>query len=62
VFRTKNIVHVRREYKSRPLIFTFLVRDVKFFKGETVNGGLVSVDDWVVAVDPDSLLVMRNRE
>lgn len=58
MFRTKDIVNVRREYKSRPLIFTFLVRDIKLFKGETVDGGLVSVDDRVVAVDPNSLLVM----
>jgi hypothetical protein len=62
VFRTKDIVNVRREYKSRPLIFTFLVRNVKLFKGETVNKGLVSIDNRVVAVNPNSLLVMRNRK
>ena len=60
MYRTINVVNVRREYVSRPLIFTLLVRDVKPFNGVTVDGGLVSIDDRVVAVDPDSLLVMRN--
>lgn len=58
--RIVDVVNVRREYVSRPLIFTLLVRDVKLFNGVTVDGGLVSIDDRVVAVDPDSLLVMRN--
>ena len=62
MFRTKDIVNVCCEYKSRLLIFTSLVRNVKLFKGETVDEGLVSVDDKVVAVDPNSLLVIGNRK
>jgi hypothetical protein len=61
VYRTINVVNVRREYVSHPLIFTLLVRDVKLFNGVTVDGGLVSIDDRVVAVDPDGLLVMRTE-
>jgi hypothetical protein len=62
VFRTKDIVNVCCEYKSRSLIFTFLVCDVKLFKRETVDRGLVFVNNRVVAIDPDSLLVMRDRK
>lgn len=58
--RTVDVVNVRREYISRLLIFTLLVRNVKLFNRITVDGGLVFIDDRVVAVDPDSLLVMRN--
>ncbi len=50
------------EYISRPLIFTVLAGDVKFFNGVTVDGGLDSADDGVVTVDPHTLLVMRNRK
>ena len=60
MFRTIDVVNVRREYVSRPLIYTPLVRDVKLFNGETVDEGLVTIDNRVVAIDPDSLLVMRN--
>jgi hypothetical protein len=60
VYRTIDVINVRREYISRPLIFTLLVRDVKLFNSVTIDGGLVSIDDRVVAVDPHSLLVMRN--
>lgn len=60
MYRTIDVVKVRREYISRPLIYTPSVRDVKPFDRKTVNGSLASIDDRVVAVDSDSLLVIRN--
>jgi hypothetical protein len=41
---TVDVVNVRREYVSRPLIFTLVVRDVKLLNGITVDGDLVSID------------------
>ena len=58
--RAVDVVNVRRENVSCPLIFTLLVCDVKLFNRVTVYSSLVSIYDKVVAVDLNSLLVMRN--
>jgi hypothetical protein len=60
VFRTIDVVNVRREYISRLLIYTPLVRNIKLFNSETVDEGLVSIDNRIVAIDLNSLLVIRN--
>jgi hypothetical protein len=60
VFRTIDVVNVCCEYVSRLLIYTPLVRNIKLFNSKTVDEGLVSINNRVVAIDPDSLLVIRN--
>ena len=58
MYWTIDVVNIRREYIRRLLIFTLLVRDIKLFKGEIVDSGLVSIKDRIVAIDPDNLLVI----
>ena len=60
MYRAIDVVNVYRKSPTRPLIYTLLARNIKLFYSETVNGSLISIDDRIVAVDPDSLLVMRN--
>jgi hypothetical protein len=61
VCQTIDVINIRREYVSRPLIYTLLVRDIKLFNSETVDEGLVSINNRVVAIDPNSFLVMRKN-
>jgi hypothetical protein len=54
--QTIEIIEVSREYKSRLFILAGLSRDIKLLNKETIDVGLVSIDNGVVAVDPYSLL------
>ena len=60
MFQTIDVVNVRREYISRPFIYIPLVRNIKLFNNKTVDEGLVSIDNKIIVIDPDSLLVIRN--
>jgi hypothetical protein len=60
VYQTIEVINVSREYISCPLIFTILACDVKLFNSVTIDRGLVSINDRIVTIDPNSLLVMRN--
>lgn len=49
---TIDIGKVLGEYISRQLIFTVIARDVKLLNSVMGDGGLVSIDDGIVSVDP----------
>jgi len=56
----EGIVNVSRELVGCSFIFTVLVCNIEISNRMAVEGGLVSVDQSVMAVNPYSLMIMQD--
>ncbi len=52
------VVDVPREFAGRPLLFTILAGEIKLLDVMAVEGCILSINQSVMSVDPNSLIIV----